>query len=126
MTDSLRYRLIDEPRPGPLGRIALPPLLVFIVAQIFLPWGALLIAANAVALNGPHRNREIALSAGPIVTYFAALAALDAAVRSGLLRVNQAHYFFVAALALGLLFAAAAYVSQHRTAALRRYLREQG
>ena len=38
MSDALRYRLIDEPRPGPLQRIALPPLLVFLAAQFFLQW----------------------------------------------------------------------------------------
>ena len=81
MSDALRYRLVDEPRPGPLQRLALPPLLVFLLATFFMPWGLLLVAANAVALNGPNRNREIAFSAIPIAIYFAALAALDAAVR---------------------------------------------
>ena len=126
MSDSLRYRIMDEPRPGPLQRFALPPLLVFIVAVYFLPWGLLLIAANAVALNGPHRHREIGLAALPILIYFAALAALDAAVRAGALEISQAHYLFVAATGVGLVFAAMAYVTQQQTAELRHYLRQQG
>ena len=125
MTDRLRYRLVDEPRQGVLQRFALPPLLVFLVATYFLPWGLLLVAAEAVALNGPQRNREIGFAFVPIVIYFAALAALDAAVRAGMLEVNQAHYVFVAAIGIGLVFVATAYVSQHRTAELRRYLQQQ-
>jgi hypothetical protein len=126
LSDRLRYRLVDEPQPGPLQRFALPPLLVFIVAIYFLPWGALLMAANAVALNGPHRNREIGFAAIPILAYFASLAALDSLVRSGSLEVGQAHYIFVAAIGIGMVFAAMAYVSQFQTADLRNYLRQQG
>lgn len=125
MSDALRYRVIDEPRPGLLQRLALPPLLVFLVATFFLPWGTLLIAANAAALNGPHRNREIAFGLLPIGIYFAALGALDTVVGAGLLNVGQAHYVFVAAIGLALVFAAQAYVSQHQTAELRRYLQQQ-
>ena len=124
MSDKLRYRLIDEPRPGFLQRFALPPFLVFIVGTFFLPWGLLLIGANAVALNGPYRNREIAFSVIPIAIYFAALAVLDSAVRSGLLGVSPAHYVFVAAIGIALVFVATAYVSQHQTAELRRYLQQ--
>jgi hypothetical protein len=126
LSDSLRYRLIDEPRPGPLQRLALPPLLVFLIGTFFLPWGLLLVAANAVALNGPTRNREIGFALIPILIYFGAIEALDAVVRRGLLTVDQAHYFFVAAIGLGLIFVAIAYVSQHQTAELRRYLKQQG
>lgn len=125
MSDRLRYRLVDEPRPGRLQRFALPPLLVFIVGVFFLPWGLLLIALNAIALNGPHRNREIGFAVIPIVIYFAALQALDMAVRADLLAVNQAHYFFVAAIGVGLVFAASAHVSQDLAAQLRRYLRHE-
>lgn len=126
MSDALRYRIVDEPRPGPLQRFALPPLLVFLVGNFFLPWGWLLIAANAVALNGPHRNREIAFSAIPIGLYFIATAVLDRLLLSGVLTVNQASYLFVAAVGVGLVFAASAYVSQDRTAELRRYLDRRG
>ena len=126
MSDALRYRVIDEPRPGPLERIALPPLLVFLVATFFLPWGLLLIALNAVALNGPHRNREILFAVIPVAIYFAALAALDAAIAAGLLALGRAHYLFVLAIGAALVFAASAYVSQHRTAELRHYLRQRG
>ena len=124
MSDALRYRLVDEPRPGPLQRFALPPLLVFLAATFFMPWGMLLVAANAVALNGPRRNREIVFSIVPILIYFAALAALDTIVRAGAIEVNQAHYLFVAAIGTGLVFAAMAFVSQHQTAELRRYLQQ--
>jgi hypothetical protein len=125
VSDALRYQLIDEPRPGPLQRFALPPLLVFLAATYFMPWGLLLIGANAIALNGPHRDREILFSIIPIAIYFAALAALDETVRAGLIQVNQAHYLFVAAIGAGLVFAAMAYVSQYQTAELRRYLQQQ-
>ncbi len=126
MKDSLRYRLIDEPRPGPLQRLALPPLLVFLIGTFFLPWGLLLVAANAVALNGPQRNREVLFALIPIAVYYGALEVLDALVRRAVLSVDQAHYFFVAAIGAGLIFVAIAYVSQHQTAELRRYIRQQG
>jgi hypothetical protein len=124
VSDALRYRLIDEPRPGPLQRFALPPLLVFLAATYFMPWGLLLIAANSVALNGPHRNREILFSIIPIAIYFAALAALNVLVGAGAIEVNQARYLLVAAIGAGLVFAAMAYVSQHQSAELRRYLQQ--
>lgn len=125
MSDALRYRIVDEPRPGPLERLALPPLLVFLVGNFFLPWGWLLIAANAVALNGPQRNREIAFAAIPIGIYFAAIEGLDRLLLAGEIKVNQASYLFVAAIGVGLVFAATAYVSQDQTAQLRRYLRRK-
>jgi hypothetical protein len=125
VSDALRYRLVDEPRPGLFQRFALPPLLVFILATFFMPWGLLLVAANTVALNGPNRNREILFAGIPILIYFAAVAALDSSVRAGLLGVSQANYAFVAAIGIGLVFVAKAYVSQHQTAELRRYLRQQ-
>lgn len=126
VSDALRYRLIDEPRPNFLQRIALPPLLVFIVGQFFLPWGFLLVAVNAVALGGPHRNREIGFAIVPVAIYFAAIVALGLAVTGGRLSHDQADYLFVAALGVGLVFVAMAYVSQEQTAELRRYLRRQG
>ena len=124
MSDRLRYRLMDEPRPSPLQRFALPPLLVFLAAQYFLPWGSLLVAANALALNGPHRNREIGFAVIPIVAWFASLFALNYAVHADALAINQAHYFFVVAIGVGLMFIATAYVSQQHTADLRQYLRQ--
>jgi hypothetical protein len=124
VSDALRYRLIDEPRPGPLQRFALPPLLVFLAATYFMPWGLLLIAANSVALNGPHRNREIVFSVIPIAIYFVALAALSALAGAGTIEVNQARYLLVAAIGAGLVFAAMAYVSQYQSAELRRYLQQ--
>ena len=126
MSDALRYRPIDEPREGVLQRYPLPPFLVFIVATFFTPWGFLLVAGNAIALGGPHRYREIALAGLGILVYFAALAALNRAVHADLLEVNQALYVFEAAVGLALVCLAFAYVSQHRTAELRRYLRQQG
>jgi hypothetical protein len=125
VSDSLRYRLVDEPRPSIFQRFALPPLLVFLVATYFLPWGLLLVAANAIALNGPHRNREVGFAFIPIIIYFVTIACLDQAVRSSWLAVSQANYVFVGALGVGLVFAAAAFVSQTQTADLRQYLRQQ-
>jgi hypothetical protein len=125
VSDALRYRIVDEPRPGPLQRFALPPLLVFLVGNFFLPWGWLLIAGNAVALNGPKRNREIAFAAIAAGIYFAAIVVLDGQLRTGALTVNHASYLFVLAIGAGLVLIATAYVSQDQTAQLRRYLRGQ-
>lgn len=122
MSDALRYRIIDEPRPGPFQRFALPPVLVFLVGNFFLPWGWLLIAANALALNGPHRNREIAFAAIPIAVYFGAMEALDWSLMNSFLNIHTASYLFVLAIGCGMVFAATAYVSQDQTAQLRRYL----
>lgn len=126
MSDSLRYRVIDEPRPNMLQRLALPPLLVFLVAQFFLPWGALLVALNAIALNGPHRNREILFAMMPIVMFFGGIVTINLAVRAGLVPPGLGNYLFVAAIGIGLMFIATAFVSQQNTADLRTYLREQG
>lgn len=125
MSDALRYRIIDEPRPSPLQRFALPPLLVFLVGNFFLPWGWLAIAANAVALNGAKRNREIAFAAIATGIYFAAAAMLDWLLQTEALALNHALYLFVVAIGAGLVLAAMAYVSQEETAQLRRYLRSQ-
>jgi hypothetical protein len=122
--DELRYRLIDEPRPNFLSKVALPPLLAFLAAQFFQPWGYLLLVYNAIALNGPKRNMEIGLSLFPFPIFYGALELLDRSVRAGTLTVNQAHYWFVVAVGLGLASAAFAYVSQSTTFELRRYLAE--
>lgn len=126
MSDALRYRLVDEPREGPLQRLALPPFLIFLAATFFMPWGFVLIALNAVALNGPARNREIGLTFLALLTYFAASFSLGIAVRARQLDLNQALYAFEAAIGIALVFLAFAYVSQYRTAELRQYLRQQG
>ena len=125
MSDALRYRIVDEPRPGPLQRFALPPLLLFLIGNFFLPWGWLLIAANAVALNGPKRNREIAFAALSIGIYFAAVAVLDWLLLADALAMNHASYLFAVVIGAGLVLTATAYVSQDQTAQLRRYLRGQ-
>jgi len=122
--DELRYRLIDEPRPNFLSRLAIPPLLAFLAATFFQPWGYLLLVYNAVALNGPQRNREIGLSLLPFPLFYGSLWLLDQAVRSGALTVSRAHYLFVVAVGIGLASAAFAYISQSRTFELRRYLAE--
>lgn len=122
--DPFRYRLVDEPRPGLLSKLALPPLLVFILATFFQPWGYLLIVFNALALNGPRRNREIGYALAPFPIYFGSLVLLDAAVRLGLLAAPPANYLFVATIGLGLALAAFAFVSQEATFQLRRYLNQ--
>lgn len=124
MSDPLGYRIIDEPRPGPLQKLALPPLIVFLLGNFFMPWGWLLIAANAVALNGPQRNREIALSLAPIGIYFAATAVLDRLIAAGMLDGYAAGYLFVACVGGALVLVAMAYVSQEETWQLRRYLQQ--
>ncbi len=122
MSDPLRYRVIDEPRPGRLQRIALPPLLVFMVAIFFTPWGLLLIAGNALALNGAGKWREIGYVAGAIAGYFAALVLLNVSVGAGLIAPRPATYVFVACIGATFVLACFAYISQARTAELRRYL----
>ena len=124
MRDAFHYRVIDEPRPGPLSRFALPPLLVFMAGTFFLPWGYLLLAANAVTLGGPRRNREIAFSLAPILLYYLSLALTAVAVRADILARGAAPYVFVAFVGGGLTFAAFAYISQAHAFELRRYLAE--
>ena len=124
MSDPFRYRVVDEPRPSPLARIALPPMLVFLAATFFQPWGFLLIVFNAVALNGPFRNREILLALAPFPIYFGGRALLGALVVAQAVTVAQADYWFVAAIGIGFVSAAFAYVSQERTFQLRRYLEQ--
>ncbi len=122
MSEKLGYRIIDEPAPGPLQRFALPPLLVFLVGNFFLPWGWLLIAANAFALNGPHRNREIALSLAAMGLYWLGIIALNLLGNAGLIELQYARYVFVLVLGAGLACAAWAFVSQEQTHQLRKYL----
>ena len=125
MRDALRYRLIDEPREGPLQRLALPPFLVFLAATFFTPWGFVLVALNAIAIGGPARNREIGLTGLALLVYFASRIALGLAVRAGLVEMRPAIYVFEAAVGVALVCLAFAYVSQHRAAELRQYLRQQ-
>lgn len=124
MKDELRYRLIDEPRPNFLSKLAIPPLLAFLAATFLQPWGYLLLVYNAVALNGPQRNLEIGLSLLPFPLFYGALVLLDNLVRADWLTVNQARYFFIVAIGIGLASAAFAFISQSRTFELRRYLAE--
>jgi hypothetical protein len=46
-----RYAIIDEPRSGPLQRLAMTPLLPFIAYMLFPPLGGVLFAVNALALR---------------------------------------------------------------------------
>jgi hypothetical protein len=124
VSDPFRYRLIDEPRPSPLARIALPPTLVFLAATFFQPWGFLLIVFNAIALNGPFRNREILLALAPFPIYFGARLLLAALIIGGTMPGAHAAYWFIAAIGIGFVLAAFAYVSQERTFQLRRYLEQ--
>jgi hypothetical protein len=125
LSDALRYRVIDEPREGPLQRFGLPPTLVFIAATFFTPWGFLLIALNAVAVSGPERAREIALAGLALFVYFAAKFALGTAVAAKLIALRPAIYVFEAAVGLAFVCLAFACISQYRAFELRQYLRQQ-
>lgn len=124
MSEALRYRIVDEPRPNFLSKLALPPLLAFLVATFFQPWGFLLLAFNAIALNGPYRNRELVLSLIPIAIYFGSMEVLDMIIDAGILRFRTALYLFVTAIGAGLACAAFAFISQSNTFELRRYFAE--
>lgn len=124
MREALRYRIVDEPRPNFLSKLALPPLLVFLVATFFQPWGFLLLAFNSIALNGPHRNRELVLSIIPIGVYFGSIELLDMIVDAGIVTFQTTLYLFVAAIGAGLACAAFAFISQSHTFELRRYFAE--
>lgn len=124
MSDPYRYRLMDEPLPSRFARFALPPTLVFIVATLFQPWGFLLLALNAVALNGPFRNREILLSLAPLPLYFGALELLGRMLDAQLVSLTLGRYCFVAAIGVALVFGAFAYISEEKTFQLRRYLKQ--
>lgn len=125
MSDALGYRLIDEPKLGALQRFGMPPLLVFLVGNFFLPWSWLLVALNAVLLGGPNRNREIALSFAAIVIYWLGIFTLDALIAEQVIQVSAARYAFVIVISAGLCCAAWAYVSQERTWQLRKYLSQR-
>jgi hypothetical protein len=122
VNDPHRYRVMDEPLPSRFARFALPPTLVFIVATLFQPWGFLLLAVNALALNGPFRNREILLSLAPLPLYFGALELLGRMLTAGLVSLTFGRYCFVLAIGITLIFGAFAYISEEKTFQLRRYL----
>lgn len=126
MRNEFRYQLVDEPRQGILSRFALPPFLVFIVATVFQPWGYLLVAVNAVTLNGPNRNREIALSLAALGVYFGTLFCLNLAIKAGILRDSVADYLFVGGVGFGMVLIAFAFVSQSQAFQLRHYLNSLG
>jgi hypothetical protein len=46
-----RYAIIDEPRSGPLQRLAMNPLLPFIAYMLVAPLGGVLFTVNALALR---------------------------------------------------------------------------
>lgn len=54
------YQIIDEPKPSPLSRLTVNPLWPLLGAMLGGPvfswlWSAL----NALAINGPNRNKEL-------------------------------------------------------------------
>lgn len=53
------YTIIDEPRPGPLKRFVMNPMLPFLAYMVFLPLGAALFLVNALALRGRTMALEI-------------------------------------------------------------------
>lgn len=63
MADKLRYRIIDEPRPGALARLAMPPILPLFAFMLFAPVGIVLILVNALALRGATMGREMMVAA---------------------------------------------------------------
>lgn len=107
-----------------MHRFALPPLLVFIVGNLFLPWSWLLFVWNSLALNGPTRNREISYALIAIGIYYAGLFACNNLVIAGILAIDLARYLFVLIIGAGLVFIAKIYVSQAETSELRAYLRQ--
>lgn len=122
MSDALRYRIIDEPKPGALQRFGLPPLLVFLVGNFFLPWGWLVIALNAFLLAGPYKWREVGLSLAAIGCYWLGIFAIGALLTAEVISETPAPYIFVLFIGAGLCCAAWTYVSQERTWQLRKYL----
>lgn len=124
MNGGSTYHIVDEPRPSKLQKFAMPPLLVFIIGNLFLPWGWTLIGANAVLSNGPSRNLEIAYVLISIGIYFLGIMLLNAVINVGFLNLELGRYAFSFVIGGALILIAKAYVSQAETANLRKYLRQ--
>jgi len=118
-----RYRIIDEAAPGPLSRYAVNPFFPFLLVMLLGSLGFVAFIANAVALNGPQRVREITICVVAIAVI--ALARLEVVIllNNGTLPNGSASYVFTLLTALRLAFGYFVFVSQAETHELRKYLR---
>lgn len=116
------YRIVDEPRPGPMARASVDPLwplLGFMFGGAWLGW--LWFAVNGYAMGSPTRRRELLLL-GVGVTGVAGLAVLLVwAVSAGVLARGQiwAGLLLITLWKLGISYWL--FALQHRTFDLYRY-----
>lgn len=74
---STRYRIMDEPRPGPLAAWAVDPLWPFLALMMAGPWlGFPWFLFNGLAIGSARQKREVAWIAGGWLTLAALYAGL--------------------------------------------------
>jgi hypothetical protein len=95
-----RYRILDEPEPSTLARLAVNPLwpmlaLMLAGAWLSLPWFAL----NGMALGSPTRRRELALAAAGLAGAAALGLAILMLADAGVLSTRALRYAVLAPIA---------------------------
>lgn len=117
-----RYRLPDEPRPGPLAANASDPLWPFLGMMLVGTWfGLAWFAFNSFALGSPTRVREFGLIALALLGSVALVFALNAAFAYGWLDKRSLRYAWLGVTCLRLGCAYGLSVLQGRVFELHTY-----
>jgi hypothetical protein len=120
---SVRYQILDEPKPSGLARFAVDPiwpLLAVMLAGNGL--GVLWFVFNSYALGSPHRLRDWGLLILDVLLLFGLLIAIYFAVNSFWISIEQGQYigavvFPMLRIGIGYMF----YLSQANSAELLQY-----
>lgn len=125
------YSIIDEPRPGPLKRFAMNPMLPFLGYMLFMPVGAALFVLNALALRGRTMAWEIGFALGGLALFsrfWLLEPALNAAMDAGWLSLTtfeawsfSIKYLMLLPLAVGLWLGYKVFIWQSATYEIHTY-----
>jgi hypothetical protein len=124
------YRIIDEPAPSALSRLAVNPFWIVLVGMLLSRWQALALlwfVFNGFALNSPTKLREIGWAAGALVIALAIRGPLPALLQDGLglaTFISTWPYIHILAIALLLTAMYRLFLYQYGSYQLFRYLRE--
>jgi hypothetical protein len=117
-----RYRLPDEPRPGPLAANVSDPLWPFLGMMLVGTWfGLAWFAFNSFALGSPTRLREIGLIALALLGSVVLVLALSAAFAHGWLDERSLRYAWLSMTCLRMGCAYGLSVLQSRVFELHTY-----
>lgn len=110
------YKLVDEPKPGALAKIAVQPLwplLAVMAGGVWLSWPWFLL--NAVAVGSPTRRRELFVVLGGALATLVTLYGIAVAIKLKWIGSIGAPYWLVGLTVVKLTFTYWLYALQQRT-----------